>query len=358
MVSRLGRLQRLALAAGAAASLAYPGTAGAADPAFSLHGSVDVGVDSNPRRVFNNVEPPDGMGSALVQAAARVPIGFMELGGSYEAAARKFLMIFSEDTVAQQAGVELAARPLASVSVALDGQAKDRRGGGRQYTDLQGALALRWRAVPELEMEVRGGAHRFINRLVFEYSFSTPELGGRVKYRFNRRHSLSLGGELGYRRYNELVHIDPSIPDPPEVQREDSVLSAAASYAYRGEYQLSAGYRYYSEDSNSQGESVRFHQVDLALGTPLPWVEGVLLFAQLTLQLADYPDGIFLSSDDQKYFLKPDDERHNALILKLARPLGDQVDVELRYGLYLNVLPENDLFFLRQVASVGLTMRM
>ncbi|HEY8209283.1 MAG TPA: hypothetical protein VIG99_17465 [Myxococcaceae bacterium] len=351
------RFRRLALAAGAAATLALPG--GAAEPAASLRATASLGFDSNARRVFNSTrDEADAVGSALLTAAARVSPGPLELSGSYVAAARKFAVHFSHDTLAQEAAAELAIRPLGTVQVAVDGRIKDRRGGPRRYSDLQSALVLRWQAVPELEVELHAGAHRFINRADIAYSFSSPEAGGRVRYRFDRRHTLTLGGELGHQRYNALAVVPPTNPDPAEVTREDGVLVASAGYGYRGAFQFSAGYQYFDEDSNSHGQTLRFHRVDLALGTPLPW--NLLLFAQLTLQLGDYPDGISLAP---MMTLSEDEERHSAFQLKLVRPLGERVDLELRYGVYANVLRQTDgsqpeLPYFRQVASVGLAARM
>src|SRR3954462_4752409 len=80
------RFQRLALAAGAAATLAPPRVppaparsprpppppGAAADPSGSLRASLSLGYDSNARRVFNST-PQDGdaMGSVLLDALAR-----------------------------------------------------------------------------------------------------------------------------------------------------------------------------------------------------------------------------------------------------------------------------------------------
>lgn len=348
---RPGRLQRLALAAGAAASLALHGAA-AAEPAGSLRANASIGGDSNARRVFGPGEP-DVVASLLLDAAGRLSAGPMDLGGGYSAAGRKFFALSTEDTLAQEAEAEAGARPLGSVQLAVNGRAKDRRGGPRRYTDLQSSAALRWRAIPELEVELHGGAHRFIDWAVFEYSYSSPEAGARVRFRFDRHHTLSLGGDVGHRKYNSLARMEATMPDPPEVIREDGVLTADASYSYRGPFQLSAGYRYFDADSNSYGETVRFHRVELTLGTPLPW--DLLLFAQLTLQLAEYPDGVFLS---EEFFLREDDERHNSVSFKLVRPLSERVDLELRYGVWVNVLPQNELFYFRQAGSIGLAFRL
>jgi hypothetical protein len=351
-VRRPGRLQRLALAAGAAASLALHGAA-AAEPAGSLRATASVGGDSNARRVVGPGDP-DVVASLLLDGAGRLGLGPLDLGGTYTAAARKFFRIPTQDTLAQEAAAELGARPLGSVLLVVNGRVKDRRGGPRRYTDLQSSAAVRWRAVPELEVELHGGAHRFIDWAVFEYSYSSPEAGARARFRFDRRHTLSVGGDVGYRKYNALAEMEVTQPDPPEIIREDGMLTAAASYSYRGPFQLSAGYQYFSADSNSYGETFRFHRVDLTLGAPLPW--DLFLFAQLALQLGEYPDGVFLDKSFDP--LDPDSERHNAISVKLVRPLGERVDVELRYGAYVNVLIQNELFYFRQAGSIGVTFRL
>src|SRR3954469_6569757 len=88
------RFQRLALAAGAAATLALPGVA--AEPSGSLRASLSLGYDSNARRVFNST-PQDGdaMGSVLLDALGRISPGPVDLSGSYTAAARKFAVLSS-----------------------------------------------------------------------------------------------------------------------------------------------------------------------------------------------------------------------------------------------------------------------
>src|SRR5204863_2516088 len=129
------------------------------------------------------------------------------------------------------------------------------------------------------------------------------EAGGRVRFRLDRRHTLWAGGDLGHRRYNMLADMEVTSPDPPEIVREDAVLTAAAGYIYRGAFQLSAGYQYFDEDSNSYGETLHVHRVELVLGTPLPW--SLMLFAQLALQLGDFPEGVLLSKG---FFLYEDEE--------------------------------------------------
>ena len=72
------------------------------------------------------------------------------------------------------------------------------------------------------------------------------------------------------------------------------------------------------------------------------------------LQWTAFPDGIFLSSD---ILLLNDEENANSASVRLARPLSDSVDVELRYALFQYQLVAQKLSYQRQVAFVGLSAR-
>jgi hypothetical protein len=291
--------------------------------------------------------------SLLLAGQGQLSLGPLDLAGSYEAAGRKFLRLPSEDTLAQQLELEVGFHPLPTLQAGLEGRIKDRRGGPRVYTDLLGMLFLRWRAVAPLDVELRAGAHRFIDWPVFPYSFSAPEASARVRYRFDRRHAVAGYGLYGQRRYNASARPPPGGGGGSSPQRMDAALGVGAGYTYRGPFQLSAEYGYSTQDSNSYGETVRIHRLEVAYGMRLPW-EWMLL-AQVGLQLAEYPDGVFIS---EEFFLREDDERHNALAIKLARPLSPVWDLELRYGLYLNWFPQNGLSYVRHLGSVGVAFRL
>ncbi len=84
----------------------------------------------------------------------------------------------------------------------------------------------------------------------------------------------------------------------------------------------------------------------------LPWK--LTLLAQGSLGLNLNPDGVYLSPE---IILLEEDEALNSLSLKLARPLTERLDVELSYAVYDTQLPRNNLFYFRQVGSVGITWR-
>jgi len=53
-----------------------------------------------------------------------------------------------------------------------------------------------------------------------------------------------------------------------------------------------------------------------------------------------------------------DEENHSSLSLKLARPVTEQLDAELRYAVYADAFAEAGHRYLRQVAWLGFTFRL
>jgi hypothetical protein len=246
------------------------------------------------------------------------------------------------------------------LGVGMEGRIKDRRGGTRDYSDLGADAFLEYVPDVRLALRVRAGAHRFVYRAGSEANHGGPVFGFLGRYRFDRRHSLSVFGEYGSRRYGaEAKHPPPPEMPPPDFEqrplgrRRDGALLAGASYTYRGPLALGLTYTFQEISSNSFGETALRHRLSGSAGLRLPW--SVTLLAQGVLGLSHYPDGIYLSPE---ITLLVEDEGQNSLSLKLARPMSEHLDVELSYGLYGTNLPNNHLSYFRQVLGVGLTWRL
>jgi hypothetical protein len=237
------------------------------------------------------------------------------------------------------------------------GRGRDRRPGSRAYSDLVAQTFVDF--IPDASLSVRafGGAHRFIYWEPFRHSFGATELGATVRYRIDRRHSLHVFGELGVRRHNAQACGDTSAAEtgtctrPLDYRRKDSLLRAGVGWSLRGPVPLSLTYSYTDDASNSFGESWRQHRLSGSAGFRLPWE--FTLLAQLSLQLADYPDGIFLSS---ALVVEEDSENFNAFSLKLARPIAQAIDLEGKWALYYSRLPPGH-FYRRQLFWLGATLR-
>jgi hypothetical protein len=333
------------------------GGAHAADVEGAVRVTSRLGVDSNAPRDFRDTQvqgpKPDLAFSLLAAGDARITGERLQFVGRYELGGRKYVRYPTEDVLVQAAAVEgsMALGPLLGLGV--EGRAKDRRGGSRDYSDLGADAFAEYVPDVRLALRVRVGAHRFVYRPDARANFGGPEVGFLGRYRFNRRHALSVFGEYGSRRHGTQARPPPEREDASLGRRQDGALSAGASYTYRGPLALGLTYTFQEISSNSFGETVLRHRLSGSAGLRLPWSLTVL--AQGALGLSRYPDGIFLSPE---IILVEEDEGQNSLSLKLARPLSERVDVELSYALYGTSLPRNDLSYLRQVAGVGFTWRL
>ena len=319
------------------------------------------GFDSNVRRDF--VSPgtstsPDVFMFGMASLEGLVGFERLRLWGSYDAAGRVFLFQPGESMEVQNAQAEASVLLGRLFSVGLTGTARDRRGAERDYTELIGQALVAFTPDDSLDFRLVGGPHRFLYWPRFTYSHSGPELTLQARYRFNRRHSLSLFGTLNLRTYNDCAHdtqVDTSPPSAvcgdPERRRADSVVMAGAAYAFRGPFQLSVGYTFFDETSNSFGESIQRHRLTLAGGVRLPWK--LMLLGTVAVQFARYPDGVYLSPD---LLVLEDQENSSSVTLKLVRPLWTHLDLDLRFAMYFNVLPQNNFVYLRGVGTIGLTV--
>lgn len=314
-------------------------------------------ADANAPRDFSRtltLTPAPDLAFSLLAAGEGTLTGERaQLVGRYELGGRKYTRYTAEDLLVQAAAVEGSVALGAQLALGVEGRAKDRRGGSRAYSDLGASAFAEYAPDVRLALRLRGGAHRFVYRPDPRANFGGPELGVLGRYRFNRRHALSLFGEYGTRRYGVAARLPPNSERPSPGRREDGALSAGVGYTYRGPMALGLTYAYQEVGSNSFGETVLRHRLSGSAGVRLPW--NLTLLAQGALGLSRYPDGIFLSPE---IILVEEDEGQNSLSLKLARPVGDGVDVELSYAIYSTNLPRNALFYFRQVAGIGLTWRL
>jgi hypothetical protein len=333
------------------------GDAHAADVEGSLRLTSRWLLDSNAPRDFQagqgETPEPDLAMSLLAAGDGRYTGERLQLVGRYELGGRKYLRYTTEDVLIQAAAVEASTALGTQLGLGVEGRGKDRRGGSRDYSDLGAAAFLEYVPDVRLALRVRAGAHRFVYRPDSRANFGNPELGFLGRYRFNRRHALSVFGEYGARRYGVEARPPPEYEGAPLGRRKDGALAAGASYTYRGPLALGLTYTFQEISSNSFGETVLRHRLSGSAGLRLPW--NLTLLAQGALGLSRYPDGIFLSPE---IILVEEDEGQNSLSLKLARPMNEHLDVELSYGLYGTNLPRNDLSYFRQVVGVGLTWRL
>ncbi|QSQ19998.1 hypothetical protein JY651_32585 [Pyxidicoccus parkwayensis] len=323
----------------------------------ALKGTARVLADTNASRDFSDATTGGSGGldqalSLLGSAEGRATFERSQVVGRYELGLRKYLGFTDEDTLVQAGALEGSLALGSEFGVGLEGHAKDRRGGSRAYSDLGASAFVEYAPDVRLALRLRGGARRFVYRPDATANFGGPEVGVLGRYRFDRRHSLSVFGEWGSRGYGTQARTRPGTTVPAPGLREDGALTAGATYNYRGPVALGLTYAYQESTSNSFGETVLRHRLTGNAGVRLPW--RVTLLAQGTLGFSSYPDGIFLSPE---IILVEEDEGQNSLSLKLARPISEKVDAELSWGLWSTRLPRNNLTYTRQVFGLGFTWR-
>jgi opacity protein-like surface antigen len=337
-------------------ALAMLPLAASAEISGSARVSSGIGIDSNARRDYDQV----GDGAQADAFAFVSGWGHFQLTGEkgrtaaeYELGFRKFLQLPSQDVLVQSLTAEGLLLLGRSLGVGLDGRVKDRRGGERDYSDLAAFAFLELAASHALDLRVDAGGRRFIYRPYFPYSFKASEFTAQARYRFDRKHSIALFGELGLRYYDDEARPDPRRePDPNTPQRQDLAYLAGIAYSYRGPIALTLSYSYGGISSNSFGETALRHRLVARVGAPMPWE--LTLLAQAVVQRTHYPDGVYNSPD----LVLLEDDNQNSISLKLLRPLSDHLDAELLFALYHASLPENRLTYLRQVAWIGFTWRL
>lgn len=331
----------------------------AAAAEFKAHGRLWLGpgFDSNARREFvssNVATQPDAFLFGLGQLEGMLTFAdrFRVVGG-YDVGARKFILLPTEDTIVQSAQLEGTVAFARYFAFGVSGRVRDRRGAARDYTDLQGGAVLDFFPDPKVEVRAAINAHRFLFYNRFAYSFWGPDGWVSARYRFDRRHSVSVMGGFNPRTYNSDARVRPG-PEgsevPPARVRQDSVFMASASYSFRGPFHFSFSYGYYDQTSNSFGETIRRHRLSATGGFMLPWKLTVL--ASITWQPSIFPDGVYLAPD---LTVVEDDETVSSATLKIMRPITSWLDVDVRYAGYLGIFPDNAFTYWRHVFSVGLS---
>lgn len=316
------------------------------------------GVDTNAKREFVSydvIPVADGFVFGLAQLDGTAQFfDRLRLAGSYDVAARKFIAFPTEDTVVQSAQLEATVQFMGVFAAGVSGRARDRRGAERDYTDLVGGAVLDFFPTAAIDVRAQLQAHRFLFYNRFAYSFWGPDGSLNARYRFDRRHSVSLSGTYNARTYNANARTHPDemgqVTDSG-VTRFDPVFSGAISYSYRGPFHLTASYAYVDQTSNSYGETVKRHRLSLTAGVRLPWK--ITALGSITWQPSLFPDGVYLSPD---LTVTEDDENMSSLTLKLVRPLNAWIDLDVRYAGYLGIYPQNNFLYLRHVVSAGLAV--
>ncbi len=174
---------------------------------------------------------------------------------------------------------------------------------------------------------------------------------------------IDVGYEVGRRHYAgraftsncpEGTDPDPMCIVPTGLDRIDLVHTARAEVLYTGDRVWTGAYELSLVDSNSFGQSLVRHRIDLGVTTKT-WAD-VFLTARATVIVSSFLDPLLLARDVQSQtFISIDDENRNAISVHLARDLGASWTIEARYAIFTNEFATKRLSFRRQIVYVGMT---
>ena len=320
--------------------------------------TLNLGVDTNARRVIGETAVTDTFAGLSARAKGGVHLGQNHLfHGRYDIGLKKFINLDAEDLMVQRLRRGYAAH-LSAWRFDTEAEAKLRssRNGLRDYLDVSALFSARRQIGRDVSLRGEMGARRFSYPHADDYGFWAGELSLWGTWQPHRRVQLTLGvrGALpdydGEARLSDASHGDE--------RRRDHLLSVRLQAAYRGPVVVQAGYLWIGNWSNSFGESFQRHRLFAAMTARLPW--SIFVGLHLAWQSVHYPDGLFLS-DDLIDLLLYDDESLSNSTLKLSRPIGRHLEIELKYSLSYGELPRRDddtsLSYLRQVATIGVVGR-
>jgi hypothetical protein len=140
-----------------------------------------------------------------------------------------------------------------------------------------------------------------------------------------------------------------------EMTRSDLFHDLGAEVAYTGAFIASLRYGLHLDDSNSFGQSLVRHRVELS-GTIELFLD-VFLNAKVVLIVNRFLDALLLAGDVGT-FITIEDEARNGLILHATRDLGPRLTLEARYAFYTNPFAQAVLDYRRHTLYLGLVIRL
>ena len=369
-----------------------------ADRSLAVVGSIEAGAeyDSNPGHVEQITGDETVKGAPLLRLQGRIGVAWVPrlnhvLSFRAGGAAKQFATkpgrqenAFALDTMAgYQRGItkdtdlSLVARYQGVFGDALLG-----RGGGNQRVFSLVTLAPTWDHYlsdssqilvrvtgsaffypPDRDQDFFGvgGTLRFTKTIRFDdqqtgldltpaISLKSMELIGAYRISVNRYRGNSLTDQC------PPDALEPACILETEDHRRDVRHTFTTELSYSGSRIYGLQYQLQFTDSNSFGYSSLRHRLEASISTELPGsllatLRGVLIYTA-------FLDPLLLTRDVQSQdFVAIDDENRNAMILHLARDIGEAWTIDARYAIYSNEFATDHVSFRRQIVFVGAMYR-
>ena len=275
----------------------------------------------------------------------------------------------------------LAARPI-SVGIGLVGadalslgsqdnvlEDCDRRRLDRTFTSIGADGLLVMRKDDDHSLTLAFGGRRFTYKPCNKFDWYGPSANIRLDLTLweasggTRTLELTAYAGVEARTYNDVALAnactDGEMPDnpadcsaPTSLTRHDRYQRVGAELTWTGRFVGAIGYQLAVTDTNSYGQSLVRHRLNLSGTTTLPWsLYGTLL---VTLQYDSYLDGLIVEKDLQNQtFTTLDDENRSSVQVRIARQVTDAWAVESRFAYWRDLGGGDDSSFRRSLVYVG-----
>jgi len=182
----------------------------------------------------------------------------------------------------------------------------------------------------------------------------TWELG--AWYGFTRRAYNDVAALHAYTCIDDQDHLVEPCLVSTRADRIDLAHNAGAELTYTGERIYAARYEATATLSNSFGQSLVRHRLELSATSETVW--SIFVTARAVVQVNQFLDPLLLTYNIGA--LTIEDENRNALILHATRDLGSGAHwaIEARYSFYSNEFATQSLLFRRQTGYLGLVWRL
>lgn len=241
--------------------------------------------------------------------------------------------------------------------------------GARTFRNLGADALLVLRGGEERTLSLGFGVRDFAYKPDPDFDWTGPAANARLELVLwqpaSKTKSLELVTMLGFeaRTFDSIALIngcapaaptDPGCTAPTDLERRDRYQRVGVELTWVGRQVAALGYQLALIDSNSFGQSLARHRVNVSGTAALGGgVYGTLL---AILQVDQYLDGLIVRRDLQSQeFTNVEDENRSSLQLRLARKIYSQWSLEGRAAIWRNLVGSGmELDFQRELVYLGL----
>jgi len=367
------------------------GVAGADSPT-TVQAEAGAEIDSNVQRV----ETGPGLDTREIESAvgrvgAKLDHHGRLGGGTYALRTTSFARLVSNPDAQSESVVLLAGdlkwvhpvgdRPVSlgigvvgADALALDSSEEllptcDRRRLDRTFTSVGADALVVMRNQETRTLTLGFGGRRFTYKPCDKFDWSGPAVNVRLDLTLweasggTRALELAAFGGVEARTYNDVALAnactDGEMPPSPDqcsaatsLTRHDRYQRIGAELTWVDRVVAAIGYQLVVTDTNSYGQALVRHRVNLAATTALPW--SLYGTALMTLQYDVYLDGLIVAKDLQNQtFTTLDDENRSSLQIRIARQVTRAWALESRLAYWRDIGGSDDSSFRRSLLYIG-----